>query len=151
MFIVLLGAASYVLASVCLFHHYVVRVHRARSWIAYGAILVDVDTSDEFARHHPPRAVNVPLESLERRMTETADKSRPVVVFAHSWMRGAKATLALRLGGFRRVLNAAGLHTREKLGADAPWVIEPVDLIALVRAPRSERAKENLAPRRARG
>lgn len=100
-------------------HHYVVRMSQAREWLARGGVLVDVDTAGEFARHHPRVAINVPLEDLARRAHELGEQGTPLVVFAHSWRRGVRATRELRGMGFWEVMNAGGLHTKEKLSAEA--------------------------------
>lgn len=102
-----------------LFHHYAVRVSNARAWLTRGALLVDVDAAGEFARHHPRVAVNIPLEDLARRAHELGTRERPLVVFAHSWLRGARATRELRALGTWEVMNAAGLYTKEKLNEAA--------------------------------
>jgi rhodanese-related sulfurtransferase len=102
-----------------MFHHYVVRIFKARSWLSRGAVLVDVDIAGEFARHHPRVAVSVPLEALAQRAHELGERSNPVVIFAHSWSRGARAVHLLRGVGFTEVMNAAGLETKEKLDAEA--------------------------------
>ena len=46
------------------FHHAVMRIYRARGWLARGAVLVDVDSPAEFAEHHPRIAVSFPLDTL---------------------------------------------------------------------------------------
>jgi rhodanese-related sulfurtransferase len=102
-----------------MFHHYAVRLFKARAWLSRGAALVDVDDEGEFVRHHPRVARNIPLKDLVRRARELGERDRPVVVFAHRWRRGAVATAELQAIGFRNVMNAAGLHTREVLSAKA--------------------------------
>ena len=130
----LLLVIAYLVASGFLFRHYVVRVHRACALLAGGAVLLDVDTAEEFARHHPRVAVNIPLEELEQRVREVGGVKRPIVVFAHSWVRGARAAHRLGLQGFTVVLNAAGLYTQEKLSEAAERAGEaraPKDLAEL--------------------
>lgn len=97
-----------------LFHYYVIRIFVARDWLTRGALLVDVDAADEFARHHPRVAVNIPLEELARRAHELGGTQQPVVIFAHRWIRGARAAQLLRSVGFAKVMNAAGVATKEK-------------------------------------
>ena len=111
------GACVAILAA--LFHHYVVRMAKAREWLSEGAILVDVDKTAEFAAHHPRVAVNIPLEDLERRAHELGAKSTRIVVFGHSWRRGAQAVRALHGAGFGEIMSAAGLSTKEKLSVEA--------------------------------
>jgi rhodanese-related sulfurtransferase len=101
-----------------MFHHYVVRISKARAWLARGGILVDVDQRSEFARHHPHVAVNIALEELAQRAHELGGKDRPIVVFAHKWRAGARATSVLRRIGFWEVMNVAGLHTKEDVRAE---------------------------------
>jgi rhodanese-related sulfurtransferase len=99
-----------------IFYHGIVRFYKARDWLSKrGAVLVDVDTRGEFACAHPRVAVNIPLESLARRAHEIGGHEKPIVVFAHSWWRGARAASELRGIGFWEVLNGAGLLTRERL------------------------------------
>jgi rhodanese-related sulfurtransferase len=107
-----------------MFHHYVVRISKARDWLSRGALLVDVDAAGEFARHHPRVAVNIPLENLARRAHELGENKKPLVIFAHSWRRGAQAVHELRGIGFWEVMNAAGLQTKEKLSAEAARAAE---------------------------
>jgi phage shock protein E len=106
------------------FHHYVMRMSRARDWLSRGAVLVDVDTAGEFARHHPRVAVSIPLKDIARRAHELGHKDRPVVVFAHSWRHAAQAVRELRGMGYWDVMNAGGLPTKEKLSAAAARAAE---------------------------
>ncbi len=102
------------------FHHDVVRIYEARDRLHHrGALLVDVDAAGDFARHHPRLAVNIPLEELARRAHELGPMDRPIIVYAHHWRDGAKAVHLLRAHGFQDVFDAAGVRTREKLGAAA--------------------------------
>ncbi|CAN5807652.1 hypothetical protein BH11MYX4_BH11MYX4_01000 [soil metagenome] len=101
------------------FHHYVMRMSKARAWLSRGALLVDVDTAGEFARHHPRVAVSIPLEDLGPRAHEVGPSEQPLVVFAHSWRRGAQAVRRLRGLGYWEIMNAAGLQTKEQLSAAA--------------------------------
>ncbi len=105
--------------SALIFHYYVVRIFKARDWLERGALLVDVDEAGEFARHHPRVAVSVPLGELARRAHELGGTQQRVVIFAHRWSRGARAAQMLRSVGFRDVMNAAGVETKEKLSAAA--------------------------------
>jgi rhodanese-related sulfurtransferase len=133
---------GYLVASGFLFRHYVVRVHKACALLTRGAILVDVDTAEEFARHHPRVAVNIPLEQLARRVHELGGLERPIVVFAHSWARGARAVHRHGMRGFTEVLNAAGLYTRERLSVAGLRTAEaqaPKDLAELSPGSMNER------------
>lgn len=111
----ILAAALMVGIFAAMFHHHVVRLETARAWIARGAVLLDVDTDGEFALHHPRVALSIPLEELARRAHELHPPETEIVVFAHSWWRGARAVNQLRGMGFWSLHNAAGLRTKEKL------------------------------------
>jgi len=115
--IVLAALAAGILMA--LFHHAVVRIYKARDWLARGAILLDVDSPAEFAEHHPRIAVNLPLETLVQDVGTIGARNSRIVVFAHSWWRGAKAVRELRRFGFVDVFNAAGVHTKEELSMAA--------------------------------
>lgn len=119
------------------FHHYVVRMSTARRLLTDGGVLVDVDTTGEFAQHHPRVAISIPLEELAARAGEIGARERPVVVFAHSWRRGARATRELRSLGFREVMNAAGLRTKEKLSLAARRAAALQDLGGVELAPHT--------------
>ena len=95
--------------------HHIVRLETAREWLKAGAVLVDVDTAGEFAFHHPEVARSIPLEELARRAHELGSNEVQIVVFAHSWWRGARAVHLLRGMGFWSLHNAAGLLVKEKL------------------------------------
>ena len=111
----ILAAALMVGIFAAMFHHHVVRLETARAWIARDAILLDVDARGEFARHHPRVAISIPLADLARRAHELRPPETEIVVFAHSWWRGAQAVHQLRGMGFWSLHNAAGLLTKEKL------------------------------------
>lgn len=102
------------------FHHYIMRLYKARAWMSRGAVLVDVDTPSEFALHHPRAAINIPLDELASRSHELGGHERPIVVFAHNWRLGAQAVHELRSSGFWEVTNAAGLVTDEQLEQEPP-------------------------------
>ena len=120
----LLSGGAFCLAIAVLFHHYSVRISVACSWLSRGAVLVDVDAAGDLARHHPWAAVSIPLEDLARRAHELGGHDKPVVVCARSWRRGARAVYELRAIGFYEVMNAAGLHTKAKLGSAASRAAE---------------------------
>ena len=113
--VTLVSVVSLLATAASLFHHYVARVNKARAWLSRGAILVDVDSAEVFARVHARGAINIPAEELPRRADEVGPKDQSVVVFALRWARGAQAVHSLRRSGFVNVLNVAGLHTLEKL------------------------------------
>ncbi|MBK6693433.1 MAG: rhodanese-like domain-containing protein [Myxococcales bacterium] len=100
------------------FHHYVVRVSSARVWLSNGAVLVDVDRLPQLGLVPDVVALDIPLEDLPRRAHELGSRRRPVVVFAKSFFRAARAAQTLRGMGFWDVANAGGVD-EGKLRASA--------------------------------
>jgi rhodanese-related sulfurtransferase len=121
-------AATFCLGSAWLFHHYRIRLYEADLWLARGALLLDVDPPAEFDEHHPRGALGLPLEDLALRADEVGDKRRPVVVFAHSWLRAARGVHALRSLGFSKAMNGAGARAgRAADEADAKIMARTAD------------------------
>lgn len=84
----------------------------ARRLVEAGARLVDVRTPQEFAAGHIPRAINIPVQELERRMGELTEKDRPIVVYCRSGIRSGSAA---------RMLARAGYADVHDLGAMSRW------------------------------
>jgi rhodanese-related sulfurtransferase len=84
----------------------------ARRLVEKGARLLDVRTSEEFARGHLPGAVNIPVQELDRRMSELEPKDRPIVVYCRSGNRSGRAA---------RMLKDAGYVSVHDLGAMTRW------------------------------
>jgi phage shock protein E len=85
----------------------------ARALIASGATVIDVRTSDEFARGHLPRAVNLPVQELPARIAEVeklvaGERGRPIVVYCAVGGRAAKAKSQLEMAGYTHVVNGGG-------------------------------------------
>lgn len=84
----------------------------ARELVAKGALLLDVRTTQEFAGGHLPGAVNIPVQDLDRRLSEVGAKERPVVVYCRSGQRSARAA---------RMLKGAGYQAVHDLGSISRW------------------------------
>ena len=65
---------------------------------ARGAIIIDVRTPAEFAGGHAEGAVNMPLDTIESRLSTIKKYQKPIVLCCASGMRSgrAKALLAER-------------------------------------------------------
>lgn len=74
------------------------------------ALVVDVRTPAEFASGHHPRAVNIPVDQVEGRLSEFGDKKKPVVVYCGSGVRSGRAKQTLEAAGFTQVTNAGGFR-----------------------------------------
>jgi rhodanese-related sulfurtransferase len=76
------------------------RVAEGRAMVDQGATLLDVRTADEYASGHLDRAVLLPVQELEGRMSEVP-RDRPVVVYCRSGARSAAAASMLVRAGYR--------------------------------------------------
>ncbi len=84
----------------------------ARRLVESGARLIDVRTREEFADGHLPGAVNIPVQELDRRMSELEPRDKPVVLYCRSGNRSGHAARALRSAGWAHV---------HDLGAMSQW------------------------------
>ena len=79
-----------------------------RLFTASKAKLVDVRTPAEFASGHHPRALNIPVDEVDKRLAEFGDKKKPVVLYCQSGNRSGRAKQTLEAAGFTAVTNAGG-------------------------------------------
>jgi phage shock protein E len=73
-----------------------------------GATIVDVRSRGEFASGAHPKSINLPLNDLERglsQLTPPLDPEKPVIVCCASGTRSAMAASLLRQKGFKKVVN----------------------------------------------
>lgn len=77
--------------------------------IAAGASIFDVRTPAEFRSGAYPRAKNLPLDEVERRLASLGSRDRPIVLYCASGSRSAHAARILRKAGFTDVSNAGSL------------------------------------------
>lgn len=83
----------------------------AKKLVADGALLVDVRSPGEYAAGHLDGAVNIPVDQVERRITEFGPRDRPVVVYCRSGARSAAAARSLTAAGFARVVDAGAMSS----------------------------------------
>ncbi|HRE51490.1 MAG TPA: rhodanese-like domain-containing protein [Flavitalea sp.] len=69
-----------------------------------GAMIIDVRTPEEYRNGHLPRSVNIPLDTLKRRLGDL-EKDRRIIACCASGMRSGLAKRILRSHGFREVYN----------------------------------------------
>lgn len=75
-----------------------------------GAFLLDVRTPEEFKEGHVEGATNIPVQVLESRLAELADKKeKDIVVYCRSGMRSARAAALLKERGFVKVHDLGGM------------------------------------------
>ncbi len=77
----------------------------ARALVESGARLVDVRSPGEYKAGHLPGAINVPVESLQRKLDALGAKDGPIVVYCASGSRSAHAKRVLAAQGFTNVRN----------------------------------------------
>ncbi len=74
-----------------------------------GSLVLDVRTAEEFAAGHLPRARNIPLGELAKRVEELAKfKDKPVLVTCRTGARSSGAARTLKGAGFANVYNLKG-------------------------------------------
>jgi len=79
---------------------------------------IDVRTSGEYAGGHAPKAINFPLDSLEKDLAKL-DKNQPVYVICQTGRRSQKGAEILQKTGFKSVYNING-GTSEWISAGFP-------------------------------
>jgi len=76
--------------------------------IKWGAKVVDVRSPREYLTGAYPGAVNIPVQELDRRLSELP-RDRPIVVYCGSGGRSAAAQRLLSARGFTQVINGGGI------------------------------------------
>lgn len=78
--------------------------------IKNGALVVDVRTQGEFSGGHYEGALNIPVDEVQRRISEFGNnKDRDIIVYCRSGGRAGSAKQMLESAGFKKVSNAGGL------------------------------------------
>ena len=80
-----------------------------REAIEAGATIVDVRTPEEFRGGAYPGALNIPLQSLQGRLSEIP-KDKPVVLYCASGGRSAAGASLVKQAGYETVINGGGLY-----------------------------------------
>ena len=68
---------------------------------------IDVRTSGEYAGGHAPKAINFPLDSLEKDLAKL-DKDQPIYMICQTGRRSQKGAEILQKAGFKSVYNVNG-------------------------------------------
>jgi len=68
---------------------------------------IDVRTSGEYTGGHAPKAINFPLDALEKDLAKL-DKDRPVYVICQTGRRSQKGAEILQKAGFNDIYNIQG-------------------------------------------
>jgi phage shock protein E len=83
-----------------------VSAKNAQAYLADGALLIDVRTPGEFAAHHLPHAINLPLDQIESTLPRRVkNKSQTLLLYCQSGMRSAAAKKKLHSLGYSNAFN----------------------------------------------
>jgi rhodanese-related sulfurtransferase len=63
-----------------------VEIDGLRELLDAGAQLVEVLPQEEYDEEHLPRAINIPLKTLDAQTTATLDRRNPVVVYCWDYL-----------------------------------------------------------------
>lgn len=77
--------------------------------VSVAHLLIDVRTPDEFASGHIQGALNIPVESLESRLSEVPS-GQPIVVYCRSGNRSATASQILAGEGYTSIYDLGGIN-----------------------------------------
>jgi len=72
-------------------------------------VIVDVRTPEEFHSGAFPGAINIPLDELQRRISELGSQSRDITLYCASGARSAYGQRVLQQLGFTQVKNGGGI------------------------------------------
>ncbi len=73
-----------------------------------GAVIIDVRTPGEFSQGNIKGSVNIPLNTLQNKLSKLKDKSKPIITCCASGMRSASAKGILNSNGYTEVHNGGG-------------------------------------------
>jgi phage shock protein E len=76
---------------------------------ASSHVLIDVRTPEEYASGYIQNAINIPVESLQARLSEVPENT-PVVVYCRSGNRSAAAAQILVEAGFQPIFDLGGIQ-----------------------------------------
>ena len=74
---------------------------------AKEAQFIDVRTGGEYAGGHAPKAINFPLDSLEKDLSKL-NKDKPIYVICQTGRRSQKGSEILQKAGFKNIYNING-------------------------------------------
>lgn len=76
-----------------------------------GAVLLDVRSKEEFKGGHLPKAINVPVETLNgTKIKQVADLNNKIYVYCLSGARARNAVTALKHAGYTDVTSIGGIN-----------------------------------------
>jgi rhodanese-related sulfurtransferase len=88
---------------------------KARQIISEGGVLVDVRTASEWNAGHAPTAMHIPLDQLDRKMSQLPT-GVPIVTVCKSGARSAAAARSLAAHGFEVSSVRGGMRSWQNAG-----------------------------------
>ncbi len=75
-----------------------------------NVFIVDVRTIIEYNGSHIPRAISLPLDSIEERAKNKLRKNDYIILYCHSGSRSRKALAKLEKMGFKNLYNLGSIY-----------------------------------------
>ena len=77
-----------------------------KALVENGAVIIDVRTPGEFSGGHDAKAVNIPLDTLDKNINKIKSYKKPIVLCCASGMRSSRAKGVLLNKGIQDVHDA---------------------------------------------
>jgi phage shock protein E len=77
-----------------------------KALVESGAVIIDVRTPSEFKSGHAAKAVNIPLDTLDKNINKIKNYKKPIVLCCASGMRSSRAKGVLINKGIENVHDA---------------------------------------------
>ena len=71
--------------------------------------IVDVRTPEEYLVEHFPNAINIPLDSIAKRIEEFKQMNKPIIAYCRSGNRSGTAVSILKQYGITDAVNGGGI------------------------------------------
>lgn len=82
---------------------------KAKELAANGALIVDVRESSEFRTGHIKKAINIPVNSINK-ISSKADKDKEIILYCQSGSRSAAASKRLKAMGYTKVYDLGSIN-----------------------------------------
>ncbi|WP_111309036.1 rhodanese-like domain-containing protein [Confluentibacter sediminis] len=85
------------------------------SYLKNGAVILDVRTKNEWNNGHIEHAIHIPLDELNKRVSEVKKLNKPIITCCQSGMRSAKAAQFLALNNIDATNGGGWVSLKTKL------------------------------------
>jgi phage shock protein E len=83
---------------------------------AQGAVIVDVRSAGEFNSGHINGAINIPVDTINKKIDELKIKGKPIITCCASGMRSGMAKNILKQNGIEAYNGGSWVSLQQKLG-----------------------------------